>query len=142
MLTATEFSERFRPAVACLTERGYFGLVPANAREGDIISILYGGAVPLRLRRSDDGKTCQVVGESYVHGIMHGEANYGARRGSKRDVPAEIGKEIIYGEHVLIVWLCLTRYLENRPASNVIQTKESHEAARIFSQSSQSGVVF
>lgn len=74
LFTAIEFSERFQPAVACLTNRGYFGLVPANAREGDIIAVLYGGAVPFCLRRSDDEETCRVVGEAYVHGIMHGEA--------------------------------------------------------------------
>lgn len=74
LFTAIEFSERFQPAVACLTNRGYFGLVPANALEGDIIAVLYGGAVPFCLRRSDDEETCRVVGEAYVHGIMHGEA--------------------------------------------------------------------
>ncbi|GFF23708.1 hypothetical protein IFM58399_00403 [Aspergillus lentulus] len=74
LFTAIDFSERFRPSVVCLTKRGYFGLVPGTARKGDSIVLLYGGVVPFCLRRSEQKNIYQLVGEAYIHGIMHGEA--------------------------------------------------------------------
>jgi Heterokaryon incompatibility protein (HET) len=47
------------------------GLVPGTAKDGDIICILVGCALPLVLRRIDDHFI--VIGESYVHGFMCGE---------------------------------------------------------------------
>ncbi|PMD13389.1 hypothetical protein NA56DRAFT_612283 [Hyaloscypha hepaticicola] len=55
----------------------YIGLAPPAAQVGDFICILYGCSVPVVLRRQEDmnGKGFfQVVGESYVHRIMDGEA--------------------------------------------------------------------
>ncbi|KAF4173658.1 hypothetical protein CNMCM8694_000016 [Aspergillus lentulus] len=74
LFTAIDFSERFRPSIVCLTKRGYFGLVPGTARKGDFIVLLYGGVVPFCLRRSEQKNIYQLVGEAYIHGIMHGEA--------------------------------------------------------------------
>lgn len=56
-----------------VTEKGYIGLVPASSRAGDRIAILKGGAVPFVLREAANG-CWTLVGEGYVHGIMHGEA--------------------------------------------------------------------
>ena len=53
------------------TRGGYLGLVPAAARCGDVVAVLMGCDTPLVLRRRDG--EYEVVGECYVHGIMHGE---------------------------------------------------------------------
>ena len=54
------------------SKRGYFGLGPVVMRPGDIVCVLFGAQVPLILRRKDS--RYRLVGESYVHGIMYGEA--------------------------------------------------------------------
>jgi len=53
------------------TEKGYLGLVHGQARIGDKIGIMKGGAMPLVIRR--DGGGWMVVGDGYVHGVMMGE---------------------------------------------------------------------
>lgn len=57
----------------CRTEDGRLARVPENAAPGDSICILHGAEVPYVLRLQEDG-TFTVIGECYVHGIMHGEA--------------------------------------------------------------------
>lgn len=47
--------------------------VPKAAAVGDVIYILHGSEVPIVLRPSGDG-SFTVIGECYVHGLMHGEA--------------------------------------------------------------------
>ena len=54
------------------SKKGYFGVGPAVMQPGDIVCVLFGAQVPFILRRKDS--RYQLVGESYVHGIMHGEA--------------------------------------------------------------------
>jgi hypothetical protein len=54
------------------TGNGFVGLVPYDTKEGDIIVILYGGPVPYVLRPKPSGSYI-LVGECYIHGIMHGE---------------------------------------------------------------------
>jgi len=54
------------------SKKGYFGLGPAVMQPGDIVCVLFGAQVPFILRRKDS--RYQLVGESYVHGIMYGEA--------------------------------------------------------------------
>lgn len=69
------FSNRFSFAyqrTMIMTGKRYIGLVPASSRVGDRIAILKGGAVPFVLRQAADG-CWALVGECYVHGIMHGE---------------------------------------------------------------------
>lgn len=54
------------------TARGYIGLVPRIAQCGDFIALFEGGSVPLVVRPVR-GKW-KLLGESYMHGIMRGEA--------------------------------------------------------------------
>lgn len=56
----------------CQTTSGALACVPKSARNGDIICILFGGEVPYLLRPRGPG-FFRVIGECYVHGIMHGE---------------------------------------------------------------------
>ncbi|KAH7175267.1 heterokaryon incompatibility protein-domain-containing protein [Dactylonectria macrodidyma] len=60
------------------TERGYLGLGPRSARAGDQIWLIAGARTPFVLRPARDdaqGRLCfQLIGECYVHGMMHGEA--------------------------------------------------------------------
>ncbi|CAD6446550.1 ec6bdf9f-4a64-458a-8a64-e588e3541175 [Sclerotinia trifoliorum] len=55
-----------------------FGLMPNEAKEGDVVCILLGCTVPVVVRRENDGGKGEggwiFVGESYVHGMMDGEA--------------------------------------------------------------------
>jgi hypothetical protein len=58
-----------------ITKKGYAGMVPNLTRQGDTVSIIKGGQVPFVLRESAlRVGTFQLVGESYIHGIMNGEA--------------------------------------------------------------------
>ncbi|KAF8860223.1 hypothetical protein BDZ45DRAFT_649084 [Acephala macrosclerotiorum] len=55
------------------SEAGRFGWTVDGARVGDEICVLYGGAYPFVLRPDEDG--CHtIVGDSYTHGLMEGEA--------------------------------------------------------------------
>jgi len=54
------------------TLNGYMGLGPKVSKPGDVVCVLGGGMVPILLRPANG--YFQVVGESYVHGIMEGEA--------------------------------------------------------------------
>ena len=56
-----------------MTEKGYFGLAPPDARKEDVIAILFGSQVPLILRSQGDG-TFALIGETHVQGLMDGEA--------------------------------------------------------------------
>ncbi|KAF2844983.1 HET-domain-containing protein [Plenodomus tracheiphilus IPT5] len=57
-----------------VTEKGYYALVPRGAREGDQIVVFEGACVPFAIRRLGVGKQeWEMLGEAYVHGIMHGE---------------------------------------------------------------------
>ena len=57
-----------------ITEKGYMGLGPFNIEQGDLVYVLAGGQVPFILRPSLLAEGFCLVGESYVHGIMDGEA--------------------------------------------------------------------
>ncbi|KAH6676780.1 heterokaryon incompatibility protein-domain-containing protein [Halenospora varia] len=54
------------------TEKGFLALVPSNAEMGDSITLCKGGQTPLVLRGQK--KCWELIGDSYVHGIMNGEA--------------------------------------------------------------------
>ncbi|KAF5712164.1 heterokaryon incompatibility (het-6OR allele) [Fusarium mundagurra] len=56
-----------------LTDEGYLGLAFSSALEGDSVWVVSACPVPLVMRPRGDG-TYQMIGDSYVHGIMEGEA--------------------------------------------------------------------
>jgi hypothetical protein len=55
------------------THKNYLGNGPRRTRPGDKVWILAGAKVPFVLRPQENGKHV-LVGDCYVHGIMHGEA--------------------------------------------------------------------
>ncbi|KFY88006.1 hypothetical protein V500_06634 [Pseudogymnoascus sp. VKM F-4518 (FW-2643)] len=55
----------------CVTNQGYFALVPGQANQQDHIALLRGGRYPVVLRANKSA--WDIIGECYVHGIMHGE---------------------------------------------------------------------
>ncbi|KAI1472364.1 HET-domain-containing protein [Daldinia caldariorum] len=72
-------SNRLSDRKLFISRKGYIGLAPEDALEGDEIWILNGGRVPLILRpigsqsEKVSGANYTLVGDSYVHGIMDGE---------------------------------------------------------------------
>ena len=60
-----------------ITKRGYIGLAPFSSRPGDKICILLGGKTPYVIRSSRK-RHFRFIGESYVHGLMYGEAMEGS----------------------------------------------------------------
>ena len=52
------------------TKGGLIGLVPHMTKVGDHVVVFYGGTVPYIVRQVAGGYL--LVGDSYVHGIMHG----------------------------------------------------------------------
>ncbi|KAG7153063.1 Heterokaryon incompatibility protein 6 like [Verticillium longisporum] len=62
-----------------VTEKGYLALIPPLAEVGDMVAVIPGTAVPFILREKGydvdmSEKVYTLVGESYVHGLMNGEA--------------------------------------------------------------------
>ncbi|KAI8655320.1 HET domain-containing protein [Fusarium keratoplasticum] len=55
-----------------ITSNGRFCLLPKGAKAGDVICIPHGNKVPVVLRNKGD--YYHNLGESYVHGLMYGEA--------------------------------------------------------------------
>lgn len=55
------------------TRKGYLGIGAQSLRMGDEVWLLAGAAVPFILRSCGDGEY-ELVGEAYLHGVMHGEA--------------------------------------------------------------------
>ncbi|KAH8680720.1 hypothetical protein BX600DRAFT_491068 [Xylariales sp. PMI_506] len=61
------------------TELAYLGLGPRGAKSGDEIWLVAGARTPFILRRmggrnTDEPARFRLVGECYIHGVMHGEA--------------------------------------------------------------------
>ncbi|KAJ9621023.1 hypothetical protein H2203_007610 [Taxawa tesnikishii (nom. ined.)] len=56
------------------TQKGFIGTGFPNIRVGDMVCLLYGGRVPFVLRPVPDTDKFHLIGETYVHGLMHGEA--------------------------------------------------------------------
>jgi hypothetical protein len=77
---ASSFTEPFVTAVLrashtrrfCITSKGYMALAPAEAVQGDLVCVLFGGQTPFILRPTRGN--FHLVGACYVHGIMFGEA--------------------------------------------------------------------
>lgn len=55
-----------------VTQAGLLGLGPDSAKVGDVVYIIPGASTPFVLR-GNEKKQHQIIGESYVHGIMDGE---------------------------------------------------------------------
>ncbi|KAJ5063185.1 heterokaryon incompatibility protein-domain-containing protein [Bipolaris maydis] len=55
-----------------MTSQGYYGLGQESLHVGDSICLLLGGDSPFIIREAGNGY-CELIGESYVHGLMHGE---------------------------------------------------------------------
>ncbi|KAI0466929.1 heterokaryon incompatibility protein-domain-containing protein [Xylaria cf. heliscus] len=72
---------------------GYIGLAPQAAQPGDRVCHILGCYVPILLRSLGEElvNPCSVVGECYVHGLMHNEALFG-------DLPEYIRPVISYDE--------------------------------------------
>ncbi|KAJ4291750.1 hypothetical protein N0V90_009645 [Kalmusia sp. IMI 367209] len=96
---ATPICERRR---LFLTLNGFLGIGPDTVREGDIVAVLSGGDVPFILRPVqshsvpttgsdhqplDDKNRYLLVGESFVEGLMNGEAVEAATKQQKLDGP-------------------------------------------------------
>jgi hypothetical protein len=75
LLTAREFAERFVDAKVCITNKGYVGIVPGRARKGDLVTVFYGSAVPFIVEKKDDSGFYRLIGEGYIHGIMHKDSS-------------------------------------------------------------------
>lgn len=56
------------------TSKGYLGLGPESLEPGDLVFIIAGSQVPFVLRKVAGKERYRLVGESYIHGMMHGEA--------------------------------------------------------------------
>ncbi len=102
---APDFQTNFKRAAVgrrfFVSKKGYIGLAPAIARPNDLICILLGGQTPFILRKYEDGKQpnqqqlqgifggdylYQLIGESYVHGLMDGEAYSESENGDELEV--------------------------------------------------------
>ncbi|PKS05903.1 hypothetical protein jhhlp_007734 [Lomentospora prolificans] len=57
-----------------VTSSARLGLGPQDMRQGDEIWIVESGAMPLVLRPAGTTREYLLIGEAYIHGIMHGEA--------------------------------------------------------------------
>jgi hypothetical protein len=71
LIADPEYSRRF-----CITDEGRIGIVPRNARVGDIVAVLHGAQVPFIVRPKTETMELQfeLIGECYVRGLMDGEA--------------------------------------------------------------------
>lgn len=91
---AHEFAMRYHTMVKSYTlgrklirtRKGYLGLARHTVQAGDLVCVALGGALPLLLRKRDEGGYTY-VGDAYIHGIMHGEA---MPRENDRRVPFEV----------------------------------------------------
>ncbi|KAI1384133.1 heterokaryon incompatibility protein-domain-containing protein [Hypoxylon trugodes] len=77
--TDDEIRETHRGRSLFRTNTGYLGHGPRFSTNGDEVWVLASGSVPFVLRNVNENQF-QLVGECYVHGIMHGEA---VREGAK-----------------------------------------------------------
>jgi hypothetical protein len=55
------------------TSKGYVGLTLDTAKIGDQIWLLGDAKVPFTLQKTDDSKQFSLVGDTYLHGFMHGD---------------------------------------------------------------------
>lgn len=68
---ATETGAKVGARRVYTTKGGYVGVGPPLMEKDDIVCLIYRTNVPFILRRLKNGYA--LVGESYMHGMMHGE---------------------------------------------------------------------
>ena len=56
------------------TSKGYLGLGPESLETGDQVFVIAGSPVPFAFRPTAVPGRYRLVGEAYIHGMMHGEA--------------------------------------------------------------------
>lgn len=66
-----------------ITSKGWIGIGPDDMAPGDTAAILYGARTPFILRSEEQSKW-RLVGDSYIHGVMGGEALEMSDRGADR----------------------------------------------------------
>ncbi|KAI1012204.1 hypothetical protein LB503_004529 [Fusarium chuoi] len=90
-----QISHHYSPGsfMFAVTDNGLFLATRFAAKEGDVVAVLDGGKVPLALRKVEprdgvEGELYMVVGSTYVHGFMDGEAETGVTEGwlEKREI--------------------------------------------------------
>ncbi|PMD45965.1 hypothetical protein L207DRAFT_506956 [Hyaloscypha variabilis F] len=64
-------SENFERKAFC-GQKGYKGLVPTDAKEGDLLCVFLGSNLPSVVRKVEDGRY-RLIGEAYIYGFMDGE---------------------------------------------------------------------
>lgn len=70
--TAGKFLSRIPGALLCVTaKKGYVGIVPGATRANDKVVLLFGSKVPFIVRETGDSGQYNLIGECYLHGIMH-----------------------------------------------------------------------
>ena len=67
------------------TDGGRIGLGEPDTMPGDLICVFYGARTPFILRRNENSTTYRLIGETYVHGIMYGEALQLSENGLTQD---------------------------------------------------------
>jgi len=55
------------------TSRGFLGVGPISTQEGDQVWLVRSAHVPFILRQTANDDTFSLIGETYLHGFMHGE---------------------------------------------------------------------
>ncbi|RYP64543.1 hypothetical protein DL769_006620 [Monosporascus sp. CRB-8-3] len=73
-----------------VTANRRLGIGPAGTREGDEIAVMFGGGVPYVLRKREGDVGYLFVGESYIHGLMNGEAIGAWKRGELAEEVLEL----------------------------------------------------
>jgi hypothetical protein len=71
MLFMEAVSENLERKAFC-SQKGYKGLVPADAKEGDLLCVFLGSNLPSVVRKVEDERY-RLIGEAYIHGFMDGE---------------------------------------------------------------------
>lgn len=66
-----------------ITSNSHLGVGPRWTQKGDLVCVLFGGGVPYVL--SPKGKNYTFIGQSYVHGLMEGQAIDAWRKGELED---------------------------------------------------------
>ncbi|KAH7088077.1 HET domain-containing protein [Paraphoma chrysanthemicola] len=70
-----------------VTENGRVGIGPLGTRPGDLVAVIFGGGVPYIIRQ--EGSSFLVVGETYIYGLMSGEAIEEWRKGQLEEKALE-----------------------------------------------------